>query len=92
MFTAQLHPSNRRDVHTGAPKVLLTGVQTDSEDYRDHCWVEISPALQKAMRSMRPQKSFIIQFEATEKQYSRPGAEIKRTLASIKQVKVLGRA
>jgi hypothetical protein len=92
-FTAKLHPSNLRDVNTGAPKVLLTSVQANNEDYRDHCWVEITPPLAKAMRTMRRQKSFIIQFEAEEKTYPcRHGVEIKRTLAGIKTIKVLGRA
>lgn len=93
MFTAKLHPSNRRDVHTGAPKVLLTGVQSDSTEYRDHCWVEITLALAKAMKTMRPQKAFIIEFDASEKEYNcRHQVSIKRTLASITRVKVLGRA
>ena len=93
MFTAKLHPSNRRDVNTGAPKVLLTGVQTEDTEYRDHCWVEITPALARAMKTMRPQKAFLIEFDATEKSYPcRHQVETKRTLASITRIKVLGRA
>ena len=38
---------NFRDVATGAPKVLLRSViqEDDSEDFRDHAWVELTEDL-----------------------------------------------
>lgn len=39
MFTAII-TRNFRDVNTSSPKVLLLKVQSDSELFRDHCWVK----------------------------------------------------
>ena len=93
MFTAKLHPSNFRDVGTGCKKVLMTKIFDNSgELFRDHAHVEISPALAKSMRTMRPNKSFVIQFEADIKPYMYRGEVFKRTLSNVTKIKVLGRA
>lgn len=54
MFTAII-TRNFRDVNTSSPKVLLLKVQSDSELFRDHCWVTISDAL----REFVPRKNHI---------------------------------
>ena len=93
MYTAKLHPSNFRDVGTGCKKVLMTQIFDDNgELFRDHAHIELSPSLIKAMRTMRPNKSFIVQFDADIKEYLYRGEVFKRTLANVAKIKVLGRA
>lgn len=93
MYTAKLHPSNFRDVATGCKKVLMTQIfEATGELFRDHAHVEISPALAKSMRTMRPNKSFVVQFEADVKEYNYRGEVFKRTLTNVTRIKVLGRA
>ena len=78
--------------------VLLRGIQTADEDYRDHCWVELNAHLIKTLSTHRYFKlksgngSALISFEADEKIYNSRGIEFKRTLENIRNIKVIGRA
>lgn len=84
---------NFRDVATGVPKCLLRSIQTEEEEYRDHAWVELNPALKKFFAQKLPKNGKrVIQFEADEKVYTYRGEVIKKTLENIKNIKVLGRA
>lgn len=83
MFTAII-TRNFRDVNTSSPKVLLLKVQSDSELFRDHCWVTISNAL----REFVPRKNHIktkICFDAKVKEYQTLGP-VKQTLISLKNI------
>lgn len=78
--------------------VLLRGIQTADEDYRDHCWVELNSHLIKALSTHKYFKlksgngSAIISFEADETSYNYRGEELKKTLTKIRNIKVIGRA
>lgn len=89
-FTAVIHTKNHRDIATGVPKVLMTGIQTDTEDYRDHSYVEINAPLRKFINETTGNKSFVVSFEADEKTYEYRGEIIKKTLTNVKSIKRLG--
>lgn len=79
----------RKDINTACPTVLLSGIISDDEEFRDHCWVKESKALRKLF--INTTKSIIIEFRAKEKQYDyRNTGVIKKTLESITDIKVLG--
>ncbi len=83
---------NFRDTATGAPKVLLRGIQTPDEEYRDHAWVELTVELRRVVDRITNNRSLIITLEAEMKEYTyRPGI-VKRTLTNVSNVKVVGRA
>ena len=82
---------NFRDVQSGAPKVLLRGLQTPTEDFRDHAWVEHCPSLKRITDTLKDNSSLLISFTAEAKDYNYRG-ESKRTLTNIKNIRVLGRA
>ena len=92
-FTAKIS-RNFRDVATGCPKVLLRDVFDESgETFRDHCHVEISPALARTLKTMRSNKSFIIELDAEPLSYNYQNSGVfKQTLTAVSRVKVLGRA
>lgn len=92
-YTAKIS-RNFRDIATGCPKVLLRDIfDEQGELFRDHCHVEISPALAKALKCMRSNKSFIIELTADTKEYDYQNSGIlKRTLTQVSRVKVLGKA
>ena len=85
---------NFRDISTGAPKVLLRSiVQEDSEDFRDHAWVEMTEELKQFFRQELPKNGKrVISFRAKEKVYTYRGELVKRTLKNVKNITVLGRA
>lgn len=89
-FTAVIHTKNHRDVATGAPKVLMTGIQTKTEDYRDHSYILISPELQVFIDDTIGNKSFIVSFEADEHTYKYRGELIKKTLVNVHNISRLG--
>jgi hypothetical protein len=92
-YTAKLHASNFRDVGTGDPKVLMTQIfDSTGELFRDHAHVSLSPSLKRAISKLKPNKSFIIQFEAVIKPYMYRGEVFKRTLAHVEHIKILGKA
>lgn len=92
LFTAKIS-RNFRDVATGVPKVLLRSIQTATEDYRDHAWVELNPTLKKFFETKLPKNGKrVIEFEAEEKVYTYRGEVIKKTLENVKNIKVLGKA
>lgn len=83
---------NFRDTATGAPKVLLRGIQTPDEEYRDHAWVELTKELKQVTNRITNNRSLIITLEADVKEYIyRPGV-VKRTLTNVSNIKVVGRA
>lgn len=93
-LTAQIS-RNFRDVATGVPKCLLRSIinEENDEEFRDHAWVEVTPALKKFFEQKLPKNGKrVISFEADEKVYEYRGQEFKRTLENVKHIKVLGRA
>lgn len=96
-FTAKINRQSRH-LSSGQSMVLLRGIQTADEDYRDHCWVELNSHLIKTLSTHKHFKaksgngSAIIQFEAEEIEYNYRGIEAKKTLTKIRNIKVIGRA
>lgn len=92
-YTAEIS-RNFRDIATGAPKALLRSiVQDNSEDFRDHAWVEVNQSLARFFKHKLPKNGKrVISFEAEEKTYYYRGAEFKKTLINIKNIRVLGKA
>lgn len=93
-LTAQIS-RNFRDVGTGVPKCLLRDIinEENDEEFRDHAWVELTPALKKFFeQKLQNNGKKVISFEADEKVYQYRGQEFKRTLENVKNIKVLGRA
>lgn len=92
-YTAQIS-RNFRDISTGAPKVLLRSIvqEDDSEDFRDHAWVELTEDLKQFFKQELPKNGKrIISFRAKEKVYKYRGELVKKTLSSVKNINVLGR-
>ena len=83
---------NFKDTHSGDPKVLFRGVQSEQCEVRDHMWVSISKDLDKFLKVNKTNKSFIIEFEAQTKEYLYRGVEKKLTLKNVKSIRILGRA
>lgn len=86
---------NFRDITTGAPKVLLRSIVQDdnSEYFRDHAWVELTEDLKQFFKQELPKNGKrVISFRAKEKVYTYRGGLVKRTLKSVKNITVLGRA
>ena len=86
---------NFRDIATGTPKVLLRSIvqDDDSEDFRDHAWVELSAELREFFKRELPKNGKrVISFRAKEKVYTYRGELVKRTLKNVKNITVLGRA
>ena len=86
---------NFRDISTGAPKVLLRSViqEDNSDDFRDHVWVELTEDLKQFFKQELPKNGKrVISFRAKEKVYTYRGELVKRTLKSVKNITVLGRA
>jgi len=96
-FTAKIS-RNLRDTNTGAPKVLLRGIMTEEDEFRDHAWVELNRELDKVLKHNKEFKrkqgngSAIIEFEADVKNYEYRGSVYKQTLNNIKTVRILGKA
>ena len=93
-YTAEIS-RNFRDIATGAPKVLLRSIVQDdySEDFRDHAWVELTEDLKQFFKQELPKNGKrVISFRAKEKVYTYRGELVKRTLKSVKNITVLGRA
>ena len=92
-LTAQIS-RNFRDVATGVPKCLLRSIVNEAnEEFRDHAWVELTPALQAFFRTkLTKNGKRVIQFDADEKVYTYRYEVIKKTLTNVKNIKVLGRA
>ena len=74
-----------RDVKTGSPKVLLTDVVCeDTGLFRDHCWVTLTPELEKLV----PRKCGVklaIEFTAEPREYYTG----KLTLNNITDIQLL---
>lgn len=79
----------------GTKQVLLRGVMTDTEEFRDHCWVNESKSLMKALdtKHANNNKTYIVEFKAKEKSYNYQNTGVmKKTLDHICDIKILGRA
>ena len=96
-FTAKIS-RNLRDTNTGAPKVLLRGIMSDNDEFRDHAWVELNQELDKLLKHSKEFKrkqgngSAIIEFEADIKSYEYRGSTYKQTLTNISTPRILGKA
>jgi hypothetical protein len=97
-FTAKIS-RNRRQISPSQSMILLRDIQSDEEDFRDHCWIEESKSLVKLLstnplfRRNSGNGSAIIQFEAEERlYYYNTGEVFKKTLSNVKNIRVLGRA
>lgn len=66
-----------RDAYTGSPKVLLQNITTLEGTFRDHAWVELTPALNKLLNRYN---KCTIYFEAEEVTYLKRGIEPAKTL------------
>ena len=87
-FIAKLN-RNFRNVNRIDTKVLLTGVHNEDtdEEFRDHCWVDLSRSLEKLLpRTNR--KSAVITFEADIEPYAYDAS--KQKLVKIKRIRVAG--
>ena len=92
-YTAKIS-RNLRYLSPGQPTVLLRGIQSETEDFRDHAWVALNNALDTALKSNKyfgKNKSAIIEFEAEPKQYKYRDS-VKITLDNISNVRIIGRA
>ena len=85
-FTARLLPLNFRDTDGVDPKVLLQGVRTKDEDFRDHCYVSINgnKKLQEFMKGLT--KPTLISFNAKPFTYSGAKQSLSR-ISNITRVK-----
>ena len=96
-FTAKIS-RNLKDIETGAPKVLLRGIMTEEDEFRDHAWVELNRELDKLLKHRKEFQrnkgngSAIIEFEADIKNYMYRETIYKQTLKNIKTIRVLGKA
>lgn len=86
MYTATIY-RQMRDTLTTTPKVLLQDVRYAGKEFRDHCWVVITPEIEKFI-PYRQGQTLRISFEAKPKKYQTYGPE-KVTLQSIKDIKIL---
>ena len=87
MYTAKVRLPQRRDVATGAPKVLLVDIYHYDTLLRDHAWVEETPELVSLRRSSR-KDVVTISFEADTKPYhNHRSGEAKLTLTNLKAIK-----
>lgn len=79
-YTASIS-RNFRDTSTGAPKVLLRGIQNEDEDFRDHGWVPLNKELNNFFSTyLRGNGKRIIAFYAEEASYSDRNGGYKVTL------------
>lgn len=92
-YTASIS-RNFRDTSTGAPKVLLRGIQNeDNEDVRDHGWVPLNKELNNFFNTyLRGNGKRVITFYAEEASYSGRNGDSKVTLKNVQRIKLLGRA
>jgi len=84
IYTAKL-TGNRRDVGTTSPKILLINIDPNDHLNRDHCWVTITPYLEK-IAPKGHQKPKRIKFEADTKPYLKQGKEECVTLTNIRNI------
>lgn len=83
-YTAKIG-RNFRDVGTLSPKVLLRDVvNSNEEQFRDHCWVLKCPKLSRIIPKTN-KKSIVIQFDAIPKQYYSG----KLTLTDVSNIKII---
>lgn len=84
-FTARLLPCNLRDTDGVDPKVLMKGIMTTKEEFRDHCYVSINKnkQLQKFLKQTR--KPVLISFTAKTANYTPE----KSTLTRISNIKIV---
>lgn len=84
-FTARLLPCNLRDIDGVDPKVLMKGIMTAKEEFRDHCYVSINKnkQLQKFLKQTR--KPVLISFTAKTANYTPE----KSTLTRISNIKIV---
>ena len=80
--------SNTSQTGTGNPKILLRHVTSLStgEIFRDHCWVDISPEINKVRsKKVGDNRTYEIEFDANLKEYynRRTGDIDKVTLTHI---------
>jgi hypothetical protein len=73
---------NRRDVNTASPKALLIDIEGFD---RDHCWVEITPELDK-IQPLGHQRPVKVAIWAKQKKYVKQGKEQRQTLI-IKEIR-----
>ena len=85
MYTATI-TRNFRDVNTVSPKVLLLNIREAGKPFRDHCWVNITPELEKFIPYKNTQK-LRLAFEAKSKTYKTYGPE-KVTLTKFKHIEI----
>lgn len=91
-YTASIS-RNFRDVATGAPKVLLRGIQDNDEDFRDHGWVPLNKELNNFFNTyLQGNGKRIITFYAEEASYLGRNGDHKCTLKNVQRIKLLGKA
>jgi len=89
---------NLRDTATGAPKVLLRNIIAEGTQFRDHAWVELNQEIDyllkhcKLFRRKSGNGAVKIQFNADIKEYKYRDEVVKQTLASLKDITVVGKA
>ena len=80
---------NRRGVGTTTPKVLITGINPDSELARNHCWVDITPAIEQLIPHGSANRTVEISFSAKLKPYKNYlTGEVKYTLHKITNISI----
>ena len=84
-FTARILPLNLRDTDGVDPKVLMKGIMTANEEFRDHCYVSINKnkQLQKFLKQIR--KPVLISFTAKTANYT----PVKSTLTRVSNIKIV---
>ncbi len=85
LFTCRL-TKQKRHVNTLSPMVLLADVYQNDVLYRDHCWVNITPAIE----ALFPLFSNSIDITITARKYNYISSEGKKH--GIKGVKILQRS
>ncbi len=78
---------NKREVQTLSPKVVMRGIinQDTNQQFRDHCWVTITPAINAVIPSTN-REEYIIEFDAEEKEYYKG----QKALVEIKNIAIVG--
>ena len=78
---------NKRDVQTLSPKVVLRGVinQDTNEQFRDHCWVSITSAVNAAIPTSN-REEYVIEFEAEEREYYKG----QKALINLQNIAIVG--
>ena len=87
-YTAIL-TTNLRDVYTASPKVLIREIEPNETIDRDHCWVTITPELDRLIPKDN-RKIVTIQFNAKLYNYKNHlTKEIKQAFKKIKNITVI---